>query len=188
MHENREISSTPWSDGQGRSAKAINRNGGRVRAGEVGLCRSTCEPAEQGRATFCGGWGGKGTDEGEHRSITHAPDTEREAHVPGIGRCAESSKGKKAGTGHRLAPPSERRSSPRQLLRISAKASPGIDGVAWQEYETGLEIYSSIYTAGFTAERIGQNHQDESLYRRLTESNDRWASRRWRTRLFNRLW
>src|SRR6266851_1020614 len=25
MHENREISSTPWSDNQGRSAKAINR-------------------------------------------------------------------------------------------------------------------------------------------------------------------
>jgi len=25
MHENREISSTPWSDDQGRSAKAINR-------------------------------------------------------------------------------------------------------------------------------------------------------------------
>ena len=25
MHENREISSAPWSDDQGRSAKAINR-------------------------------------------------------------------------------------------------------------------------------------------------------------------
>jgi hypothetical protein len=28
MHENREISSTPWSDDQGRSAKAINRTAG----------------------------------------------------------------------------------------------------------------------------------------------------------------
>jgi hypothetical protein len=28
MHENREISSTPWSDDQGRSAKAINHNAG----------------------------------------------------------------------------------------------------------------------------------------------------------------
>ena len=26
MHENREISSTPWSDDQGRSAKATRRN------------------------------------------------------------------------------------------------------------------------------------------------------------------
>src|SRR5260370_36800204 len=28
MHENREISSTPWSDDQGRSAKAMNRTAG----------------------------------------------------------------------------------------------------------------------------------------------------------------
>src|SRR5437660_1191296 len=119
MHENREISSTPWSDDQGRSAKA-KPNGGHARAGEVGPCRNTCEPTEQGRATFRGGWGGKGTDEGEHRSIAHARDTEREAHVPGVGRCAEGSKGKKAGTVHRFAPPSQRCSTPRQLLRASA--------------------------------------------------------------------
>src|SRR5580693_3952954 len=66
-------------------------SGGRARAGEVGLCRNTSEPAEQRRATFCGGWEGKGTDSGEHRSITHAPDTEWETHVPGIARCATSS-------------------------------------------------------------------------------------------------
>ena len=47
-------------------------NGGHARAGEVGLCRNTCEPTEQGRETFCGGWGGKGTDRGQHRSIPHA--------------------------------------------------------------------------------------------------------------------
>src|ERR1019366_1487657 len=93
---------------------------GHVRAGEVGLCRSTCEPAEQGRATFRGGWEGKGTDEGEHRSIAHAPDTEREVHVPGVGRCAESSKRKKAGAVHCFAPPSECQATPRQLLRASA--------------------------------------------------------------------
>src|ERR1700720_2289050 len=51
----------------------------------------TCEPAEQGRETFGGGWGGKGTGRGEHRSIPHAPDSERELHVPGNGRCAASS-------------------------------------------------------------------------------------------------
>src|SRR5215471_18233747 len=67
-------------------------NGGRERTGEVGLCRSTHEPVEQRRATFCGGWGGKGTDSGEHRSISHAPDTEWETHVPGTARCATGSK------------------------------------------------------------------------------------------------
>src|SRR6266849_4799750 len=67
-------------------------HGGHERTGEVGLCRSTREPAEQRRAAaFGGGRGGKGTDCGEHRSITHASDTEREAHVPGIARCAASS-------------------------------------------------------------------------------------------------
>src|SRR6478672_10038061 len=54
---------------------------GRERSGEVGLCRSTVEPVEQGRATFHGGRGGKGADRGEHRSITHVPDAERETHV-----------------------------------------------------------------------------------------------------------
>jgi len=73
MHENREISSTPWSDDQGRSAKATNRTADMHVLEKSGLCRTTCEPAEQGRATFRGGWGGKGTDEGEHRSIAHAP-------------------------------------------------------------------------------------------------------------------
>ncbi len=81
-------------------------NCGRERTGEVGLCRNTREPAEQRRATFGGGWGGKGTDPGEHRSISHAPDTEWETHVPGIARCATSSKRKEAGTVHRPAPPS----------------------------------------------------------------------------------
>src|SRR5260370_41413899 len=95
-------------------------HGGHARAGEVGLCRSTCEAAEQRRATFCGGCGGKGTDGGEHRSVTHAPDTEREAHVPGTERCAKSSKGKQGAAGHSSAPPSEHRTTPRELLRASA--------------------------------------------------------------------
>ena len=46
---------------------------------------------------------------------------------------------KETGTVHRFAPPPERRITPRQLLRLSRQASPGIDGVMWQEYETGLE-------------------------------------------------
>src|SRR5205814_8655690 len=93
--------------------------------GEVGLCRSTCEPAEQRSASFRGGWGGKGTDQGEHRSITQAPDTERERLVPGIARCATSSNSKEAGTVHRFTPPPQRRSSSRQLLRIEAASLAG---------------------------------------------------------------
>src|SRR6266404_3704180 len=109
MHENREISSTPWSDDQGRSAKAKSRTAD-THVPEKSDCAvlPVNQPTEQGRAIFRGGWGGKGTDEGEHRSIAHAPDTEWETHVPGVGRCAEGSKGKKAGTVHRFATPSQR--------------------------------------------------------------------------------
>jgi hypothetical protein len=73
MHENREISRRPWSDKSRPVREGHKPNGGHARAGEVGLCRSTCEAAEQGRETLCGGWGGKGTGRGEHRSIPHAP-------------------------------------------------------------------------------------------------------------------
>src|SRR6266481_5641670 len=99
MHENREISSTPWSDDQGRSAKATNQTAD-THVPEKSDCAVL--PVNQPNK------GGQGTDEGEHRSIAHAPDTEWETHVPGVGRCAEGSKGKKAGTVHRFAPPSQR--------------------------------------------------------------------------------
>jgi hypothetical protein len=40
MHENREISSTPWSEDQGRSAKAINQTADAHVLEKVGLCRT----------------------------------------------------------------------------------------------------------------------------------------------------
>jgi hypothetical protein len=80
-----------------------------------------------------------------------------------------------------------------ELLRdsfyaLQRKASPGIDGVRWEEYEPGLRIDSSICTAGCTVERIELSPQDESSFRRLTGGNVRWASQRWRTKSFNRRW
>ena len=56
----------------------------------------------------------------QHRSVPHEPDTERGTSVPGIERCAASSKREEAGTIHRFAPPSHCRSAPRQLLRFEA--------------------------------------------------------------------
>ena len=50
---------------------------GHAPAGEVTLCRSTCEPAEQGRVTFWEVGGGKGAVEEEHRSGAHVPDSEQ---------------------------------------------------------------------------------------------------------------
>src|SRR5262245_43765408 len=76
--------------------------------------------AEQRGEILCGGRGGKGADQGAHRTIQHEPDTERGTSVPGIERCAASSQGKEAGTVHGSAPPSERGSATGQLLRIEA--------------------------------------------------------------------
>src|SRR5690348_12882905 len=91
MHENREISCTSWSKDQDRSAKAINRTAD-VHVQEKSDCAvvPVNQPNNEGRF-FRGGWGGKGADQGEHRSISHAPDSERETHVPGTARCAASS-------------------------------------------------------------------------------------------------
>ena len=74
---------------------------------------------------------------------------------------------------------------------LQRKASPGVDGVTWQEYETGLEdrlvdLHSRVHRGAYRA--FGQNLRGESLFRKLTGGNVRWASRLWRTKLFNRLW
>jgi hypothetical protein len=52
-------------------------HGGYVRSGGVGPRRTTEEAAAQERATFGGGGGRKGVAQGEHRTISHVPDTER---------------------------------------------------------------------------------------------------------------
>jgi hypothetical protein len=52
------------------------------------------------------------------------------------------------------------------------------------DWKTG----SLIFTVGFTVERTGRNLQGESIYRRPTGGNVRWASRHWRTRLSSRPW
>jgi len=52
-------------------------HGGHVRLGGVGPHHNTDEAAEQRGATLGGGGGGKGVAQGEYRTISHVPDTER---------------------------------------------------------------------------------------------------------------
>ena len=95
MHENREISCASWSQDQDRSAKALNRT-----ADVHVLEKSDCavvpvnQPNKEGQPSAEVGEG-RAQIEGEHRSITHAPDTERETHVPGIARCAKAARERK---------------------------------------------------------------------------------------------
>ena len=71
---------------------------------------------------------------------------------------------------------------------LKRQASPGVDGVRWQEYESGLEGRLVDLTAGFTVERSGRSLQGESIYRRPMGGNVRWASRHWKTKSCSRPW
>src|SRR5215470_12991698 len=126
MHENRETSETPAvkpdcrSAGEGLGRTARVHVSEESHSGVVPMNHSnkdTRPSAESGE--------GKAADQGERRSIQHVPDTEREGRVPRVGRRAESSKGTQRDEVHRLAPPSERRSTPGELLLTEEKSCAG---------------------------------------------------------------
>ena len=157
MHENRETSCTSGSQRARPVREGHKPNGGHERSGGVGLRRSTDEPAEQRGAIFGGGWGGKGADQGEHRSVPHEPDTERGTSVPGIERCATSSKERKqerfTALLHHLSVDLLRDS----FYALKRQAAPGVDGVTWKEYETGLEdriadLHSRVHRGAYRAQ------------------------------------
>ena len=188
MHENREISSTPWSDDQGRSAKATSRTAD-MYVPEKSDCAvvPVNQPNKEGQPSAEAGEGRAQTRENIAQSHMHpTPSGKRMSQgLDGVRKTAKERKQERfTALLHHLNVDLLRDS----FFALQRKASPGVDGVTWQEYEFGWKIDSSICTAGFTAERIGQNLQDESLYRRLTGGNVRWASRRWKTKSCSRPW
>ena len=107
MHENREISNTPWGDTQGRPAKAINHNAdAHVLEKSDRAVIPVNQPNKEGQLSA--EVGRERHAEGEHRSVTHAPDTERETHVPGTGQSAEKQQRKESRNGSLPSPPSKR--------------------------------------------------------------------------------
>src|SRR5215472_13794294 len=118
MHENREISSTPWSDDQGRSAKATSRT-----ADMHVLEKSDCAviPVNQPNK------GGQPSAEvGEGRAQT------KENIVQSHNLLRDS------------------------FYALQRKATPGVDGVTWQEYESGLEdrlvdLHSRVHRGAYRA-------------------------------------
>ena len=64
------------------------------------------------------------------------------------------------------------------FFALKRQAAPGVDGVTWKEYETGLEgrladLHSRVHRGA-----TGRKPREESIYRRPTGDNGRWASRR----------
>jgi len=157
MHENREISNTPWSDDQGRSAKAINRT-----ADMHVLEKSDCAvgPVNQPNK------GGKpSTEVGEGRAQT------RENIVPSHMHPTRSGKRMSQGLdGVRKAAIERRQERFTALLHhlnigllrdsfyaLKRQASPGVDGVRWEEYESGLEerlvdLHSRVHRGTYRAQ------------------------------------
>ena len=139
MLENREISSTPWSDDQGRSAKAINHNAD-VYVPEKSHCAvvPVNQPNNEGRPL---------AEDGEERAQMKENIGQSHMHLTQSGdRMSQGLDGVREAAKERK---QERFTSlfhhlNVDLLRdsfyaLQRKAAPGVDGVTWQEYEVGLE-------------------------------------------------
>ena len=139
MHENREISCTSWSKDQDRSAKAINRNAD-VNVQEKSDCAvvPVNRPNKEGRPFTEVGEGRAQTGENIVRS--HMPPTQSGTRMSqrlnGVRQVASVRKQERFTALLHHATLNLLRDS---FYALKRQASPGVDGVTWQEYETGLE-------------------------------------------------
>jgi len=157
MHENREISSAPWSRDQGRSAKAINRT-----ADTHVLEKSDCAvvPVNQanngGRSPAEAGEGRAQTKENIVQSRMHPTQSGKRVSqgLHGVRRAARERKQEQFNCLlHHLNVGLLRDS----FYALKRQAAPGIDGVCWQEYETGLEdrlvdLHSRVHRGRYRAQ------------------------------------
>jgi RNA-directed DNA polymerase len=139
MHENREISSAPWSNDQGRSAKATSRTAD-VHALEKSDCAvvPVIQPNKEGQPSAEVGEGRAETKENIVPSHMHPTQSGKRVSqgLGGVRKAAKESKQQQfTALLHHLSIDLFRES----FYALQRKASPGIDGVTWQEYETGLE-------------------------------------------------
>src|SRR5438874_130276 len=139
MHENREISSAPWSDDRGRSAKAPSRT-----ADMHVLEKSDCavvpvnQPNKEGRLSAEAGEGRTQTRENIVQSHMHPTQSGKRMSqgLDGVRKAARERKQEQfTALLHHVSVALLRHS----FYALQRKASPGIDGMTWAEYETRLE-------------------------------------------------
>src|SRR3984885_10160154 len=157
MHENREISSAPWSDDQGRSAKATSRT-----ADMYVPEKSDCavipmnQPNKEGRLSTEAGEGRAQTKENIVQSHMHPTQSGKcmSQGLDGVRKAARERKQERfTALLHHLSVELLRNS----FYALQRKASPGVDGVSWQEYETGLEdrlvdLHSRVHRGAYRAQ------------------------------------
>ena len=156
MHENREISSTPWSDDQGRSAKATNRTADmHVLEKSDGAVLPVNQPNKGGQPSAEAGEVRAQTRENIVQSHMHpTPSGKRMSQgLDGVRKAAKERKQERfSALLHHLKVDLLRDS----FYALQRKASPGVDGVTWQEYETGLEdrlvdLHSRVHRGAYRA-------------------------------------
>ncbi|HEY3618280.1 MAG TPA: group II intron reverse transcriptase/maturase [Candidatus Sulfotelmatobacter sp.] len=139
MHENREISNAPSPTDEGRSAKAKGRT-----ADVHALEKSDCAvvPMNQpNKAALAAAEVGEGRAQmkeniGQPRMLPTQSGKRMSQGLDGVRRTARERKQERfTSLLHHLAPPLLRDS----FYALKRGASPGVDGVRWQEYESGLE-------------------------------------------------
>src|SRR5262252_3063780 len=156
MHENREISCTSWSTDQDRSAKAINR------AADVNVQeKSDCavipvnQPNNEGQPSAEAGEGRAQTQENivqSHMRLTQSGKRMSQG-LRGVRQAARERKQERfTALLHHLSVGLLRDS----FYALKRQASPGVDGVTWQEYETGLEdrlvdLHSRVHRGAYQA-------------------------------------
>ncbi len=139
MHENREISSTPLSNDQGRSAKAINHNAD-MHVPEKSHCAvvPVNQPNKEAEASAEAGEGRAQMKENIAQSNMQPTQSGKRMSqgLDGVRKAAKERKQERfTSLLHHLTVDLLRDS----FYTLQRKASPGVDGVTWQEYETGLE-------------------------------------------------
>jgi RNA-directed DNA polymerase len=157
MHENREISSMPWSDDQGRPAKAINHN-----ADMHVLEKSDCavlpvnQPNKEAKASAEAGEGRAQMKENidQSRMLPTQSGKRMSQGLDGVRKAAKERKQERfTSLLHHLNVDLLRDS----FYALQRKASPGVDGVTWQEYEAGLEdriidLHSRVHQGAYRAQ------------------------------------
>jgi RNA-directed DNA polymerase len=157
MHENREISSAPSPLGEGRSAKASGRT-----ADMHVLEKSDCAvvPVNQpNKAAIAAAEAGEGRAQmkeniGQPRMLPTQSGNRMSQGLDGVRKAARERKQERfTSLLHRVTTSLLRDS----FYALKRQASPGVDGVRWQEYESGLEgrlvdLHSRVHRGTFRAQ------------------------------------
>src|ERR1700720_2517535 len=157
MHENREISSTPWSDDQGRFAKAINHNADvYVPEKSHWAVVPMNQPNKEAEASAEVGEGRAQMKENIAQFNMQPTQSGKRMSqgLDGVRKAAKERKQERfTSLLHHLNVDLLRDS----FYALKRGASPGVDGVRWQEYESGLEgrlvdLHSRVHRGTFRAQ------------------------------------